>query len=75
MIRIRHAAARAVIAAVLFAGLSTPALANEDSERILPNEEELQELSDLAQRWMRDFADKMAPMAERLKTLVDGRQL
>ncbi len=36
-----------------------------------PSEEELQELGDLAQRWMRGFAEKMSPMVEQLRDMVD----
>ncbi len=38
---------------------------------ILPNEEELRALGDLAQRMMRDLVGKMEPMVERLQALVD----
>lgn len=60
----------AALAATLFAAPSVFA-EDGDRERILPNEEELRELGDMAQRWMREFSDTMSPMAERLKEIVD----
>ncbi|MEO0360639.1 MAG: AAA+ family ATPase [Pseudomonadota bacterium] len=38
---------------------------------LLPDDEELRALGDMAQRWMREFADRMDPFAERLRELVD----
>lgn len=36
-----------------------------------PMQEELQELGDLAENWMKRFADRMSPMVEQLKDMVD----
>lgn len=43
----------------------------ERDDGLLPNEEELRELGDLAERMLRRFGDRMEPMAERLRALVD----
>ena len=37
----------------------------------LPSEDELEQLSDLAESWMKRFADRMSPMVEQLKDMVD----
>ena len=36
-----------------------------------PTEEELQKLGEIAQGWMKQFADRMSPMVEQLKEMVD----
>ena len=36
-----------------------------------PTEEELQRLGEIAQGWMKQFADRMSPMVEQLKEMVD----
>lgn len=59
---------------VLSGGIFAAANADEtppSEGQILPNEEELRALGDMAQRMMREFAGRMEPMAERLKALVD----
>lgn len=42
----------------------------QESERLLPNEEELRELGALAEQMFRRFAEEAEPMAERLKALM-----
>jgi len=59
---------------VLSAGSFTTARADEappSDGQILPDEEELRALGDMAQRMMREFAGRVEPMVERLKSLVD----
>lgn len=65
----KHLAAAAI--AIIF--LAQPSLAQEreESERLLPNEEEMRELGELAQEFMLELTDRMAPMAERLRDMVD----
>lgn len=55
-----------------FALLASPLSAEQQEAPTspLPSEEELQRLGDMAQRWMRGFAEKMSPMVEQLKDLV-----
>ena len=63
----------ALSAAVLLAAapVHAPVYAEEaESERILPNEEELRRLGDLAEQMFRRFAEEAAPMAERLQALM-----
>ncbi|MEM7525545.1 MAG: AAA+ family ATPase [Pseudomonadota bacterium] len=66
---------RHLIAISLAAFLHLPATAAEEpapeSAPLLPNEEDLRQFGELAERWMRDFSDTMAPMAQRLRELVD----
>ena len=59
----------AITAAVFLA--TSPVKAEEQSDGILPNEEEMRELGALAERMLRQFADEASPMVERLKALVD----
>ena len=59
----------AITAAVFLA--AAPLKAEEQSDGILPNEEEMRELGALAERMLRQFADEASPMVERLKALVD----
>ncbi|MEL6792950.1 MAG: hypothetical protein AAFP78_05825, partial [Pseudomonadota bacterium] len=53
---------------------AAPAHAEDaESERLLPNEEELQRLGEMAEQMFRRFAEEAAPMAERLQALMqDG---
>ena len=37
----------------------------------LPTEDELQQLGELAESWMKRFADRMSPMVEQLQDMVD----
>ncbi|MEM7546393.1 MAG: AAA+ family ATPase [Pseudomonadota bacterium] len=64
-----------VVLAAFMIGGSAPAAPADDQQKrgdsILPSDEELEALSDMAQRMMRDLAGRMEPMAERLKALVD----
>jgi hypothetical protein len=43
----------------------------QQSQPILPDDENLKALGDLAQRMMRDLVDRVEPMAEKLRALVD----
>lgn len=58
-------------AAPLPARADPPAPPEADGGGILPNEEELRELGDMAERMLRRFGERMEPMAERLRALVD----
>lgn len=65
-----------LIPAALLLALATTAPApasahDEEGGSILPDDEDLKQLGELAQRWMKDFAAEIAPMAERLQTLID----
>lgn len=59
-----------------FAGViaaAPPVFAEEEGESrgILPSEEEMRQLGALAEKYLRDFADEVSPMIERLDTLID----
>lgn len=58
----------ALMTAALLA--ASPLSADEGSPP-LPPEDELEQLGDLAESWMKRFADRMSPMVEQLKDLVD----
>lgn len=59
-----------LLAAALLA--AAPVHAHEpESEPLFPSEEQLEQLGRLAENWMRDFADEVSPMMERLKGLID----
>ncbi len=51
--------------------LAASPLSADDSKSPLPSDEEMQQLGDMAERWMRGFAEKMSPMVEQLKDMVD----
>lgn len=46
-------------------------IAADDSKSPLPTEDELEQLGELAESWMKRFADRMSPMVEQLKDMVD----
>ena len=58
----------AILTASLLA--ATP-IAAEDSKSPLPTEDELEQLGELAESWMKRFTDRMSPMVEQLKDMVD----
>lgn len=43
----------------------------DDSKSPLPTEDELQQLGELAESWMKRFSEKVSPMVEQLKGMVD----
>lgn len=51
--------------------LTASPLSADDSRSPLPSDEEMQQLGDMAERWMRDFADRMSPMVQQLREMVD----
>ncbi len=51
--------------------LTASPLAADDSKSPLPTEDELEQLGELAESWMKRFADQMSPMVEQLKSMVD----
>ena len=51
--------------------LTASPLSADDSRSPLPSDEEMQQLGDMAERWMRDFADRMSPMVQQLREIVD----
>ncbi len=51
--------------------LTASPLSADDSKSPLPSDEEMQQLGDIAQRWMRSFKEKMSPMVEQLREMVD----
>lgn len=60
--------------ALAFALLASPAsfiAAKAESEPVFPNEEELKSFSERAQDMLRRFTDELAPMVERLQSLID----
>lgn len=58
--------------ALTLALLATPLpAAEEETPPLFPNDDELRELGDLADRWLRRFAEGLQPMAERLRELID----
>ena len=67
---IRRSAAICALSLCAFLATPSPHLAAEESERLLPNREELRALGDLAERMMREFADDVTPMVERLQGLM-----
>ena len=72
LISMKHLIAFAAAAFLAAAPFHAPAYAEEaESERILPNEEELQRLGGLAGEMFRRFAEEAEPMAERLRGLMD----
>lgn len=59
------------LAAAFTAALAAaPASAAEEGERILPTEEELQELGRQAERLAREFAERMSPLMRKLEELA-----
>lgn len=58
---------------LLFAAFLTaaPVMADNKSDPILPTPEEMERLGRIAGEWMQNFADKVAPMMERLQELID----
>ena len=63
---------RFLLSALCAIALSAPAHAEtSDTKKLFPTEEDLQQLGQMAQLWMRQLADQMHPMAERLKDMVD----
>lgn len=60
-----------ILAATVLAVAPLQADQNSPPTSPLPTEDELEQLGDLAESWMKRFADRMSPMVEQLKDMVD----
>ena len=58
-------------ALLIAATMAASPLAADDGKSPLPSDDELEQLSDLAESWMKRFTDRMAPMVDQLKDMVD----
>lgn len=73
----RHMSTTILAATVVLPLFLTPRIAPAEnggateSERLLPSEEELRALGDLAAQMMHRFAEKIEPLADKLRRLVD----
>lgn len=61
----------AIFAAALLAASPLQAEQHDAPKSPLPSDGELEQLGDLAESWMKRFADRMSPMVEQLKDMVD----
>ena len=59
------------LAAALLAAAPLQAGDHDAPKSPFPTDEEMEQLGDIAQSWMKRFADRMAPMVGQLKEMVD----
>lgn len=61
----------AILSAALLASSPLQAGQHEAPKSPLPSEDEFEQLGELAESWMKRFSDRMSPMVEQLKDMVD----